>query len=122
MKRGFKMIGDKIKELRSREGINQAQLAEEIGISKMSISYFEQNKKSPSRETLQKIADYFKVTTDYLLGRSEDKRLTEEQDKKATTMGKQIEELISELPEEEQKEAWKQLEMFVHYKKSQRNI
>ncbi|MCV5935179.1 helix-turn-helix domain-containing protein, partial [Escherichia coli] len=66
------LIGEKIKELRKNSKITQEQLRNAIGVSKMAISYFEKGKKSPGLESLEKIADYFGVTTDYLLGRSED--------------------------------------------------
>ncbi|MEK4695567.1 helix-turn-helix domain-containing protein [Bacillus sp. FSL M8-0063] len=112
------MIGEKIKELRKNSKITQEQLGNAIGVSKMAISYFEKGKKSPGRESIEKIADYFGVTTDYLLGRSTDDRLTEEQDKNATEIGKKIENLITKLSEEEQKKAWEQLEMYVQYQKN----
>lgn len=81
----------------------------------MAISYFEKGKKSPGRESLEKIADYFGVTTDYLLGRSEDPELNEEEDKVVSEEGKNIMTLIESLPEDERKKAWEQLEMYVTY-------
>ena len=59
--------------------------------------------RKPDYDTLSKLADIYKVSVDYLLGRSTDERLTAEQDKQATAMGKKIEQLISKLSEEEQK-------------------
>ncbi|WP_368941904.1 helix-turn-helix domain-containing protein, partial [Bacillus cereus] len=88
------MIGEKIKELRKNSKITQEQLGNAIGVSKMAISYFEKGKKSPGRESLKKIADYFGVTTDYLLGRSEDPELNEEEDKVVSEEGKNIMSLI----------------------------
>ncbi|MFE5801727.1 helix-turn-helix domain-containing protein, partial [Bacillus thuringiensis] len=105
------MIGEKIKELRKNSKITQEQLGNAIGVSKMAISYFEKGKKSPGRESLKKIADYFGVTTDYLLGRSEDPELNEEEDKVVSEEGKNIMSLIESLPEDERKKAWEQLEM-----------
>ncbi|CAM4013293.1 XRE family transcriptional regulator [Bacillus manliponensis] len=109
------MIGDKIRELRKSKRITQEQLGDAIGVSKMAISYFEKGKKSPGRETLENIADYFGVTTDFLLGRSDDPELTEEEYTIVTEEGKNIMALIENLPEEERKKAWEQLEMFVNY-------
>ncbi|HDR7611428.1 TPA: helix-turn-helix transcriptional regulator [Bacillus mycoides] len=110
------MIGEKIKELRKNSKITQEQLGNAIGVSKMAVSYFEKGKKSPGRETLEKIADYFNVTTDYLLGRSEDPELNEEENKTVTEEGKNIMAIIESLPEDERKKAWEQLEMYVTYK------
>ncbi|MCU4923950.1 helix-turn-helix domain-containing protein [Bacillus cereus] len=115
------MIGEKIKELRKNNKITQEQLGNAIGVSKMAISYFEKGKKSPGRETLEKIADYFNVTTDYLLGRSEDPELSEEENKIVTEEGKNIMALIESLPEDERKKAWEQLEMYVTYMQNKKN-
>lgn len=115
------MIGEKIKELRKNNKITQEQLGNAIGVSKMAISYFEKGKKSPGRESLEKIADYFNVTTDYLLGRSEDPELSEEENKIVTEEGKNIMALIERLPEDERKKAWEQLEMYVTYMQNKKN-
>lgn len=115
------ILSIRVKELRRERKWSQKELGEKVDVSESFISKVESGKKQPSRDVTTKIAEVLNVTTDYLLGRSEDTRATEEQDKKSTIMGKKIEELIAQLPENEQEEAWKQLEMFVHYKKSQRN-
>ncbi|TEX06217.1 helix-turn-helix domain-containing protein [Bacillus cereus] len=115
------MIGEKIKELRKNSKITQEQLGNAIGVSKMAISYFEKGKKSPGRESLKKIADYFGVTTDYLLGRSGDPELNEEEDKVVSEEGKNIMSLIESLPEDERKKAWEQLEMYVTYMQNKKN-
>lgn len=115
------LIGEKIKELRKNSKITQEQLGNAIGVSKMAISYFEKGKKSPGRESLEKIADYFGVTTDYLLGRSEDPELNEEEDNVVSEEGKNIMSLIESLPEDERKKAWEQLEMYVTYMQNKKN-
>ncbi|MFI8680440.1 helix-turn-helix domain-containing protein [Bacillus thuringiensis] len=115
------MIGEKIKELRKNSKITQERLGNAIGVSKMAISYFEKGKKSPGRESLEKIADYFGVTTDYLLGRSEDPELNEEEDTVVSEEGKNIMSLIESLPEDERKKAWEQLEMYVTYMQNKKN-
>lgn len=115
------VIGEKIKELRKNSKITQEQLGNAIGVSKMAVSYFEKGKKAPGRETLEKIADYFNVTTDYLLGRSEDPELNEEENKTVTEEGKNIMALIESLPEDERKKAWEQLEMYVTYMQNKKN-
>lgn len=115
------LIGEKIKELRKNSKITQEQLGNAIGVSKMAISYFEKGKKSPGRESLEKIADYFGVTTDYLLGRSEDPELNEEENKVVSEEGKNIMSLIESLSEDERKKAWEQLEMYVTYMQNKKN-
>ena len=66
------IIGDRIKELREKFGLRQSDLGEQIGISGMAISSYENGKRMPSRITAEKMADIFKVSVDYLLGRTDD--------------------------------------------------
>ena len=62
----------RIKELRKKLGISQSELAEKISVSHFAISRYERDKTSPDPETISKLADFFGVTTDYLLGRTDD--------------------------------------------------
>lgn len=63
------MLGDKIKDLRTSYSLNQVELAKNLHVSKQTISNWENNNIPPSVDTLIRIADYFNVTTDYLLER-----------------------------------------------------
>lgn len=58
-----------IKNLRLTKGLNQVQLADKLGVKKQSISNWENDNIMPSVDMLVKIADFFGVTTDYLLAR-----------------------------------------------------
>lgn len=58
-------------ELRYKAGLTQDELAQKLDISKGSVAMWETNKRTPSTGTLIRLADLFGVTTDYLLGRSE---------------------------------------------------
>ena len=62
------MLNEKIKHLRLLNGLNQVQLANALGVSKQCISNWENDNIQPSIEMLIKIAKFFKVSTDYLLG------------------------------------------------------
>lgn len=73
------MLGAKIKELRTLRGINQMQLANEIGVTKQCVSNWENDNILPSIEMLIKLSSFFNVTTDYLLGLEKDKRLIDVQ-------------------------------------------
>lgn len=59
----------KLKELRETRGISQSAFAREINVAQNTVSNWERGTREPDNETLAKIADYFGVTTDYLLGR-----------------------------------------------------
>ena len=60
----------RLKELRKKSKMTQEQLAKAIGLERSSIGKYEGNQGIiPSVEVLESIANYFDVTTDYLLGR-----------------------------------------------------
>ena len=61
-------FGDKLRELRKESGLTQQQLAQQIGVTKSVISYYELNERTPSPEVLKKFSSVFHVTSDYLLG------------------------------------------------------
>lgn len=63
------MLGTQIRNLRRSRELNQVQLAKRLGVKKQSISNWENDNIMPSIEMLVKIADFFHVSTDYLLGR-----------------------------------------------------
>ncbi len=62
-----KEIKIRVQELRSARNLTQVQLAKALNVSKQSISNWENNNILPSIEMLVKIANYFSVSTDYLL-------------------------------------------------------
>ncbi len=63
------MLNSSIRELRIANGLSQVHLAQKLGVSKQSVSNWENDNIQPSIDMLVKIADYFNVRTDYLLGR-----------------------------------------------------
>ena len=61
------MFGDIVKKLRLSYNYSQVQLANELSVSKQTVSNWENNNILPSIEMLIKIADFFSVSTDTLL-------------------------------------------------------
>lgn len=61
------MLGAVIKKLRTEHDISQTQLAKELGVSKQSVSNWENDNIFPSIDMLTRIAKYFGVSCDYLL-------------------------------------------------------
>lgn len=59
----------RLKELRNNKGLSQAAIAERFGITQQAYANYERGTRQPDYDTLKKLADYFNVTTDYLLGR-----------------------------------------------------
>lgn len=60
-------FGEKLYQLRTERGIYQKQLAEFLGVSIGTISNYENGVHYPDLDTLCRFAEYFQVTTDYLL-------------------------------------------------------
>ena len=69
----FKMLAlnENIKKLRTSRGLNQVEFAKTLGISKQCVSNWENDNVMPSIEMLVKMANFFKVSTDSILGRNE---------------------------------------------------
>ena len=63
-------FGQRLKYLREKKGISQGELGKRFNLSQSTIAYYELNKKQPSQSTLNKMADFFDVTADYLLART----------------------------------------------------
>ncbi len=62
----------RLKELREARHLSQVRLAMELSMSQNSISRYENREREAGYETLIAIADYFQVSLDYLLGRTDD--------------------------------------------------
>lgn len=63
------IVADRIRELMKTEAINQVQLAAKIGVKQNTVSAWLLGKKEPSIMSLWKLADYFDVDIDYVVGR-----------------------------------------------------
>ena len=68
------MIGNRLKGLREESNLLQKELADKVNVSAGAIGMYENNKRNPDYETLNKLADCFEVSVDYLLGRTDDPR------------------------------------------------
>lgn len=64
------MIGKQIKELRKSKHITQTELSEHLNVGQSTLANFENEKRIIPVDIIIKLADYFDVTTDYLLGLS----------------------------------------------------
>ena len=66
------MFSERLKTSRKSIGKTQRDLAAYLGISERGYQNYEMGKREPSLEMLKQLADYFGVTTDYLLGRTDE--------------------------------------------------
>jgi len=64
-------FGQHLKSLRQAKNLTQKQLAKQIGASESIIQRYELGSRKPTYDTLIALADYFGVTLDYLVGRSD---------------------------------------------------
>jgi transcriptional regulator with XRE-family HTH domain len=63
---GITLLGDRLKRLRGKR--TQSEVAKSLGITRARYSHYENGRNEPDNEMLQKLADYYQVTVDYLLG------------------------------------------------------
>ena len=72
------LFGHRLNQLRLQRGLSMQALAEVVGLkNKSSIALFESESSAPSADVLVALADYFGVSLDYLVGRSDDPRRQE---------------------------------------------
>lgn len=73
-------LGQRIRELRKEKKMTQEELGRILGVSKVSISGYENDTRQPDNEALVKLSKYFNVTVDYLLGRNSTPKWANKQD------------------------------------------
>lgn len=61
-----------LKQLREERGITQTELARQLGVVRSTICFYESGQHSPTPDMLIKLADFFGVSVDYLLGREDE--------------------------------------------------
>ncbi len=72
------MFGNRLKELREKKNMYQKELAAELGVTMQTISGWEINRTTPDYEMLIKIANFFQVSIDYLLGNEKKLKVIED--------------------------------------------
>ena len=63
-----------LSSLRKETGLSQRQVASELGLSQALLSHYENGAREPKLEFVLKACDYYNVTADYILGRSDDRK------------------------------------------------
>ena len=67
----MKIFSERLLELRKERGLSQATIARDLSVSLGIVCYWERNKSDPTASNIAKLARYFNVTSDYLLGLAE---------------------------------------------------
>ncbi|MDR3293257.1 MAG: helix-turn-helix domain-containing protein [Clostridiales bacterium] len=100
-----------LKDLRKNQNLTLSELSEKIGYSRSIICEWEKGKKEPTAGSLSALADFFNISTDYLLGReNEDGTKTYENTQSTQSEKPYILKLYNALPNERQK---KRVEWFI---------
>jgi transcriptional regulator with XRE-family HTH domain len=70
-------FSERLRIARELRKLSQAELAEKANLQPSAISHFESGRRSPSFQNLKALADALKITTDYLIGRTDDLNLSD---------------------------------------------
>ena len=97
-------LGDRLRSLREKKGLKQTEFAERMRIPNQNVSNYERGFRQPDYETLKRFADFFEVTTDYLLGQSDSPRMTEEDEFQAFANDPEMERWYRKLPESDEED------------------
>jgi len=66
------IFGDRLRTARELRKLSQSELAEKAKLQPSAVSHFETGRRAPSFQNLKALSDALKVTTDYLIGRSDE--------------------------------------------------
>jgi len=69
------IFSERLKAARERRGLSQVELAKKAGLQPTAISHFETAGRSPSFDNLRRLSDALSVSTDYLMGRSDNEEM-----------------------------------------------
>ncbi|GAV18352.1 phage-related immunity repressor protein [Lacticaseibacillus paracasei] len=90
------MLGDRLKKLRG-DGRTQEDVAKAVGVSRAAYSHFENNRNEPDNDTLKKLAQYYDVSIDYLLGKSDKPHYYSLSEKDTRAIDQKIKDIIDGL-------------------------
>jgi repressor LexA len=71
---GIEVFSKNIKALREAKGLSTRAMGEEIGVSHVAISYYENCKREPTLSVMEAYSKYFNVSIDYLIGLSNERK------------------------------------------------
>ncbi|WP_163151009.1 helix-turn-helix domain-containing protein [Anoxybacillus sp. MB8] len=106
------VLGNRLKKLRERHNLTQERAGEIFGLTKYQIHRYESGTSNPDPDIINKFADYYGVSADYLLGRTDDPNPPGSDNEELGTLAR-INQLIKEYGIEQMGffdiEKWKQL-------------
>ncbi|MCQ1530669.1 helix-turn-helix domain-containing protein [Lutispora saccharofermentans] len=69
------IFGERVKALRIKKNIKQSELGEIVGLTYTAVSDIERGRRTTTLEKLEALADYFDVSVDYLMGRTDNPKI-----------------------------------------------
>ena len=97
-----KLFAKRLRDLRDEKNVSQEEVAKEVGITKSTLSKYELGKNEPGMMVAKRLADYFHVSFDWLVGHSDEKQLV--------MAKKELANLFSKLLEKDKLEAVRYME------------
>ena len=99
------MFSQRFKQLRKEKKLSQAKIAEDLDMSQATIASWENGSRMPLADMMPHIADYFRVSTDYLLGTSDVPDLVKDETVPLTDEVRILAEGIDKLPQRQKEMA-----------------
>lgn len=110
------MMNKRLVSLRKEKGLSREELSIKLGVSYSTIAKYESGSREPDIEMIDKIANLFEVTTDYLLGRSDQPHLNEDEAFEAFRNDPSLERWYKELPKSKEEDLQRLRKMWEAFK------
>lgn len=98
------MLSKRLSYLRKQNNKTQKEVASYIGVTRPAYTAYETGKRQPDNKILVKLATYFDVTTDYLLGKSDDPNKTEDEEFETFIKDPDLRRWFKELPKSDEED------------------
>lgn len=109
-------MNNRLISMRKEKGLSREELSNKLGVSYSTIAKYESGSREPDIEMIGKIANLFDVTTDYLLGRSDQPHLTEEEAFEAFENDPTLERWYKNLPKSKEEDLQRLRKMWEAFK------
>lgn len=115
------MFGTRLAALRKQKKLSQYELAEKLGFSRGKLANYEQGTREPDYETLKFLANFFDVSIDYLLGNSDSRELSDEEEFQNFIEDPELEMWYKQLPNNKEDDLRALKDMWEIIKRNQNN-
>jgi|SRR5699024_6607399 len=106
------ILARRLKNLRDKNGYKQSFVADKLGVRSNTLSGYENGTRSPDPDMLVSLSNFYNVTTDYLLGKSNEPHLTEDESFEAFINDPELERWYKELPKNDEEDLKKLRKMW----------